>query len=265
MPRPGRRSRRRFRSRLRSSSLAAAAERDRRSARPAQLVHGLDSGRSFSPRSSAARSSASPPASRPRCIRPEAVWRRQSAEGGVAALQGLAAGIVGHGAPARTARHDRRRRPPAMAVAVAVNSVGRFLIMLERRTRRSCSSSGPAGCCVDLLESVLVVPLLSVLLIAERHEPLPRRRHRCARFSPSLLHRAAQPRHDRSRARRRAGECAPRPAHGRAEPSRLRGGDDRRARTRRSWRRAGRAVRRRPRPLQVGQRPLRPCASATRC
>ena len=28
-------------------------------------------------------------------IRPEAVWRRRSAEGGVAALQGLAAGIVG--------------------------------------------------------------------------------------------------------------------------------------------------------------------------
>ena len=53
-------------------------------------------------------------------IRPESVWRRQAAEGGVAALQGLAAGIVGLALLARDERrHDPRRRPRRDAVAVA--------------------------------------------------------------------------------------------------------------------------------------------------
>ena len=70
-------------------------------------------------------------------IRPEAVWRRQAAEGGVAALQGLAAGIVG----TRLADRDATAARSSTAAAAgwrprsSVNTVGRFLIMLERNPR----------------------------------------------------------------------------------------------------------------------------------
>ena len=106
-------------------------------------------------------------------IRPEAVWRRRSAEGGLAALQGLAAGVVGTALLAGGNR-TRRGRGRAMLIAVAVNSAGgssscssgatRPLLVLWRR-----------GVLVDLLETRLVVPLLAVLLIAEPTELCPRR------------------------------------------------------------------------------------------
>ena len=54
----------------------------------------------------------------------------------------------------------------AMVAAVAVNTSGRLLIMIERRTR-PLLAVWRRGVLVDLLETVLVVPLLSVLLIAE--------------------------------------------------------------------------------------------------
>lgn len=97
-------------------------------------------------------------------IRPESVWRRRSAEGGVAALQGLLAGIAGQALLAggnRTAAATA-----AMLAAVTVNSGGRLLIMLERRAR-PLLTLWRRGIAVDLLETVLVVPLLSVLLVAE--------------------------------------------------------------------------------------------------
>ncbi len=97
-------------------------------------------------------------------IRPEAVWRRRSAEGGLAALQGLAAGVVG---TALLAGGDRTVvvASVAMLIAVAVNSAGRFLIMLERRTR-PLLLLWRRGVVVDLLETGLAVPLLATLLIA---------------------------------------------------------------------------------------------------
>ena len=91
------------------------------------------------------------------------VWRRRSAQGGMAALEGLAAAVVG-------ASLLEQGRPTAAAVgamlaAVVVNSVGRLLIMLERRTR-PLSELWRRGIVIDLVETAVAVPLLSVLLIA---------------------------------------------------------------------------------------------------
>ena len=63
-----------------------------------------------------------------------------------------------------------------MLAAVAVNSICRFLIILERHPGRLVEL-WTRGLRVDLLEAVLVVPLLAVLLIASGAE-------RCARRSP---------------------------------------------------------------------------------
>ena len=101
-------------------------------------------------------------------VRPGAVWRRRSAEGGVAALQGLAAGIAGTASLAGS--HLIGVAAAGMLAAVAVNSSGRLLIMLERRTR-PLLTVWRRGVVVDLLETVLVVPLLSVLLIAGNDSP----------------------------------------------------------------------------------------------
>ena len=57
-----------------------------------------------------------------------------------------------------------------MAVAILVNAVGRFLIMLERHPALLLEL-WPLGLRVDLLEAVLVVPMLSVLLMAEGTSP----------------------------------------------------------------------------------------------
>jgi len=99
-------------------------------------------------------------------IRPGAVWRRQAAEGGVAALQGLAAGIVGTALLASGGRSATATAAAAMAAAVAVNSICRVLIILERHPHLLLEL-WPLGTRVDLLEAVLVIPLLSVLLIAD--------------------------------------------------------------------------------------------------
>ena len=102
-------------------------------------------------------------------IRPEAVWRRRCAEGGIAALQGLIAGLAGtalivHGSSPLTAAAG------AMAAAVAVNSVGRLLVILERHPSLVLEL-WPRGLRIDLLEAVLVIPLLAVLLIADADSP----------------------------------------------------------------------------------------------
>ena len=102
-------------------------------------------------------------------IRPEAVWRRRSAEGGLASLQGLAVGAFG---TAFLAEGDRAFAVAAgaMLIAVAINSTGRFFIMLERRAR-PLLLLWRRGVLVDLLETALVVPLLTALLITSDESP----------------------------------------------------------------------------------------------
>jgi diguanylate cyclase (GGDEF)-like protein len=96
-------------------------------------------------------------------IRPESVWRRQAAEGGVTALQGLAAGILGTVLLTDNGRSVVTAAAAGMAAAIVVNAAGRFLIMLERNPRLLLEL-WPLGLRVDLLEAILVVPILSVLL-----------------------------------------------------------------------------------------------------
>jgi diguanylate cyclase (GGDEF)-like protein len=96
--------------------------------------------------------------------RTEAVWRRRLAEGGLAGIQGLAAGIIGLAGWAGGTEATAIALA-AMAAAVTVNSVGRLLVMLERRAT-PLRQLWLRGIVVDCLETLLVVPLLAVLLIA---------------------------------------------------------------------------------------------------
>jgi diguanylate cyclase (GGDEF)-like protein len=94
----------------------------------------------------------------------DAVWRRRGAWGGLAALQGGAAGLAGQalltgriGAPTAAAL--------ALLVITAVNTGGRLLIMLDRNAR----PVGPPllnGVRVDLLETALVTPILAALVLS---------------------------------------------------------------------------------------------------
>jgi diguanylate cyclase (GGDEF)-like protein len=98
--------------------------------------------------------------------RGEAVWRRRFAEGGLASIQGLAAGAIGlhawtDGTEATVIAAG------AMAAAVAVNSVGRLLVMAERR-RTPLRQLWLRGVVVDGLEAVLMVPLIGALLITSQ-------------------------------------------------------------------------------------------------
>ena len=101
-------------------------------------------------------------------VHEDAVWRRRSTEGGVASLQGLAAGIAGQALLStvdRTASVVAVAAAIAMLVAAGVNTLARFFIILERHPGLLFDLWG-RGIRVDLLETVLVVPLLSVLLLA---------------------------------------------------------------------------------------------------
>ncbi len=98
--------------------------------------------------------------------RTEAVWRRRLAEGGLAAVQGLAAGIIGL-ASWSDGGEVTRIVVGAMLAAVAVNSAGRVLVMLERRAT-PLGRLWLRGFAVDCLETLLVVPVLAVLLIASQ-------------------------------------------------------------------------------------------------
>jgi diguanylate cyclase (GGDEF)-like protein len=96
-------------------------------------------------------------------LRTEAVWRRRLAEGGLASLQGLAAGWCGL-APWPGPGGAMGMAALAMAAAVGVNSAGRFLIMLERQTR-PYGARFVRGLVVDCTEAVIVMPLLAVLVL----------------------------------------------------------------------------------------------------
>jgi diguanylate cyclase (GGDEF)-like protein len=102
--------------------------------------------------------------------RGEAVWRRRFAEGGLASIQGLAAGAIGlhawtQGTGATVIAAG------AMAAAVAVNSAGRLLVMAERR-RTPLRQLWLRGVVVDGLEAVLMVPLIGALLITSQTSSL---------------------------------------------------------------------------------------------
>ncbi|WP_114796011.1 diguanylate cyclase [Gaiella occulta] len=101
-------------------------------------------------------------------VRSEAVWRRRLAEGGLASLQGIAAGVVGS-ASWSSGTGATAVAAGAMAAAVAVNSAGRALIMLERRAH-PFRETWLRGFLVDVLEMVLLTPLLAVLLLASESD-----------------------------------------------------------------------------------------------
>jgi diguanylate cyclase (GGDEF)-like protein len=96
-------------------------------------------------------------------LRIEAVWRRRLAEGGLGVMQGLLAGIVG--LLGWTGPGVAAEVVLAMAGALAVNTVGRFLILLERQ-RRPLFGTWLNGIAIDVIESLVVIPLLTVILIA---------------------------------------------------------------------------------------------------
>jgi diguanylate cyclase (GGDEF)-like protein len=96
-------------------------------------------------------------------LRTDVIWRRRLAEGGLASLQGFGAGL----AAAAAAGAGR----PAFAVAAAVSasfaitSLGRAPI-IARRGVPQAGSVWLRGTIVDLVEAVLLIPLLTTLAIA---------------------------------------------------------------------------------------------------
>jgi diguanylate cyclase (GGDEF)-like protein len=103
-------------------------------------------------------------------VQADSVWRRRAAEGGLAAAYGLAAGIAGL-AVAQATGSPVAVAALAVAAAVAVNTVGRFCIILARNTGR-VRERALAGIRVDVTEAVIVVPLLAVLLTVEADNPV---------------------------------------------------------------------------------------------
>jgi diguanylate cyclase (GGDEF)-like protein len=96
-------------------------------------------------------------------LRTEAVWRRRAAEGGLGAVQGALAGVVG--AVAWSGAGAGIEVALAMSGAVAVNTVGRLFILLERQ-RRPLLRIWLSGTAVDAAEALVVVPLIAVILVA---------------------------------------------------------------------------------------------------
>jgi diguanylate cyclase (GGDEF)-like protein len=95
-------------------------------------------------------------------LRTEVVWRRRLAEGGLASLQGFGAAVA-----AAAAWQGR----PALAVAAAVGAsfaittLGRALI-IGSRGMPNAASVWLQGTLVDLVEGLLLIPLLTTLAIA---------------------------------------------------------------------------------------------------
>jgi diguanylate cyclase (GGDEF)-like protein len=96
-------------------------------------------------------------------LRTEVVWRRRLAEGGLASLQGLGAGV------AAAAAAGQSRPVVAVACAVgasfAITTVGRALI-ISCRGLPTAASVWARGTLVDLVEALLLIPLLTTLAIA---------------------------------------------------------------------------------------------------
>ena len=91
------------------------------------------------------------------------VWRRRLAEGGLASLQGFAAGA----AAAALGASAQPALPVAAAVtaSLAVMTAGRGLIIAQRAIPQA-AAVWARGTIVDVVEAVLLVPLLTTLAIA---------------------------------------------------------------------------------------------------
>lgn len=91
------------------------------------------------------------------------VWRRRSTEAGLGSVQGILAGFVGTaawtggtGAVAVAAA--------AMGIAVLVNTLGRALIIVERRTA-PYRAVWVRGIAVDAVDALVAVPIVAALLL----------------------------------------------------------------------------------------------------
>ncbi len=91
------------------------------------------------------------------------VWRRRCAEGGLASLQGFAAGVVGlvswtgSGQAVAVAAG-------AMVAAVAVNSAGRALTIIERRLK-PFGAVWMRGFRIDVGDAIIAIPVLATLML----------------------------------------------------------------------------------------------------
>ena len=92
----------------------------------------------------------------------DSVWRRRFAEGGLAAMQGWAAGVIG-GLAWTTAGGAAAMTSVAFAAAVAVNTVGRVTIMLSRGARPFAEILR-RGLTVDVVEALVMAPLTAILV-----------------------------------------------------------------------------------------------------
>lgn len=99
----------------------------------------------------------------------DTVWRRRAAEGGAGALQGIAAGCVGLVAWSEAAGAVAVVLGAYLA-AIAANTVCRGLTMIERRTR-PFAQTWTRGVLVDLVEAVVLAPLLATLLFVAQASP----------------------------------------------------------------------------------------------
>jgi diguanylate cyclase (GGDEF)-like protein len=95
-------------------------------------------------------------------LRTEVVWRRRLAEGGLASLQGFAAGAV---AVQLAAAGTAPAVTGAVAASFALMTAGRGFVIWQRRIP-GARGTWLRGTAVDVVEAILLVPLLSTLTIA---------------------------------------------------------------------------------------------------
>jgi diguanylate cyclase (GGDEF)-like protein len=95
-------------------------------------------------------------------LRTGTVWRRRLVEGGLASLQGFAAGAV---AMQLAAAGTTPAVTGAVTASLAVMTVGRGLVVWQRQIP-GARATWLRGTAVDVVEAILLVPLLSTLTIA---------------------------------------------------------------------------------------------------
>lgn len=91
------------------------------------------------------------------------VWRRRSTEAGLGSVQGILAGLAGTAAWTG-ATGALVVAAAAMGIAVVVNTLGRALIILERRTG-PFRAAWLRGIVVDVVDAVVAVPIVAALLL----------------------------------------------------------------------------------------------------